>query len=71
MYVIYSSSRNAYKTYDGWTTITGGAMVGLSDVIRFTKREKELWETKRQVPKGWEFRYFPPYTAPDWEKEVE
>ena len=59
MYVLYNKHRNAYRTYDGWTRIINGAMVGLDDVVRFTKREVKLNEDR--LTKGAEFRYFPDY----------
>ena len=61
MYIIKNDLRNAYKTYDGWTTITmdgkNGVLNGLSDVIRFTKGEAE--RNKDKLPKGSRFVYFP------------
>lgn len=61
MYIIRSDVRNAYKTGDGWTTITrdgkNAVLNGLSDVIRFTKREAE--RNKDKLPKGSRFVYFP------------
>ena len=61
MYIIKNDLRNAYLTYDGWTSIqrdgNNGALVGLNDVIRFTKREAALNEDK--LPKGSRFVYFP------------
>jgi len=57
MYVIKSNLRNAYLTYDGWTTIEKGVLIGLQNVIRFTKRESELNQDK--LPFGSVFVYFP------------
>lgn len=59
MYVIYNKYRHAYKTYDGWTRVQGGAIVGLKDVMRFTKGEVNL--NKDTLPNGSEFRYYPNY----------
>ena len=61
MFVIKSDMRNAYKTFDGWTTITrdgkNGVLNGLNDVIRFTANEMRLNEDT--LPKGSRFVYFP------------
>lgn len=61
MYIIRNDIRNAYKTYDGWTTIVrdgnNGTLNGLNDVIRFTEREAQLNVNK--LPKGSRFVYFP------------
>lgn len=57
MYVIKNDHRNAFKTYDGWTTIENDVLVGLQNVLRFTEREKELNE--RRLPSGSRFIYFP------------
>ncbi len=61
MYVIKNDLRNAYKTYDGWTTIVrsgkNATLNGLDDVIRFTANEMEL--NKDKLPKGSRFVYFP------------
>jgi len=57
MYIIRNDHRNAYKTYDGWTTIAGGCLTGLADVLRFTEREAEL--NKDKLPSGSRFVYFP------------
>lgn len=59
MYVIRNDYRKAYKTYDGWTTITRtgntGVLNGLNDVMRFTEGES----LKMVLPKGSRFVYFP------------
>lgn len=59
MYVIRNDLRKAYKTYDGWTTITrdgkNGVLNGLNDVMRFTKGESQ----SMVLPKGSRFVYFP------------
>ena len=61
MYIIRNDIRKAYKTFDGWTTITrtpkSVALDGLGDVQRFTKREAELNADK--LPNGSRFVYFP------------
>ena len=61
MYVIRNDLRQAFKTYDGWTSIVrdgnNGTLNGLGDVIRFTANEMRLNEDK--LPKGSRFVYFP------------
>ena len=57
MYVIKNDHRNAFQTYDGWTTIENGVLIGLQNVIRFTSREVELNESR--LPSGSRFIYFP------------
>lgn len=58
MYIIHSDVRRAYRTTYGWTTIHKGTLlVGLEDVLRFTKNEAEL--NKDTLPKGNRFVYFP------------
>lgn len=58
MYVLKNAKRNAYLTYDGWTTITydkkNGVLNGLNNVIRFT-----AGEAKHPLPDGDKFVYFP------------
>lgn len=59
MYVIRNDLRKAYKTFDGWTTITRkgntGVLNGLNDVQRFTEGESQ----RMVLPKGSRFVYFP------------
>lgn len=57
MYIIKNDYRNAYKTYDGWTRVIDGALVGLNDVMRFTTGEMEL--NKDKLPSGSRFVNFP------------
>lgn len=62
MYIIYSEVRNAYKTRDGWTTIThtpkASTLNGLADVLRFTLNESVLNKDKL-ARQGCRFVYFP------------
>ncbi len=55
MYVIRSDKRNAYLTYEGWTSINKGVLSSLHNVIRFTSSEVEL----NKLPDGQRFVYFP------------
>lgn len=57
MYIIKNDHRNAFKTYDGWTTIEDGVLVGLNNVMRFTKGEMEA--NKDKLSSGSRFIYFP------------
>ena len=61
MYIIKNDIRNAFKTYDGWTTIVrtkeGVSLVGLNDVIRFTTNE--MLANRDKLGKGCRFVYFP------------
>jgi hypothetical protein len=57
MYIIRNDIRNAYKTYDGWTTIQDGHLLGLHEVMRFTTGEATRNGDK--LPKGSRFVYFP------------
>lgn len=57
MYVIKNDHRNAFKTYDGWTTIDDGVLNGLQNVIRFTAGEAEA--NADRLPSGSRFIYFP------------
>ncbi len=57
MYVIKNDHRNAFKTYDGWTTVEDKVLTGLQNVIRFTAHEAELNQAK--LPSGSRFVYFP------------
>jgi hypothetical protein len=67
VYVIKNDLRNAFKTYDGWTQIVRSsksvALIGLDDVIRFTKGEADM--NKDSLPKGSRFVYFPRRTWKD------
>jgi len=56
MYIIRSDVRNAYLTYDGWTSINKGILSSLHNVIRFTSREAAL---NTNLPKGQRFIHFP------------
>lgn len=72
MYIVYSEIRNAYKTYDGWTTITrtpkGITLDGLNDVIHFTKGEAERNADK--LPKGSRFVHFPKVEWSDFDAKT-
>ncbi len=57
MYIIKNDHRNAFKTYDGWTTIEDETLIGLQNVMRFTQREAEA--NKDKLPSGSRFIYFP------------
>ncbi len=57
MYIIKNDHRNAFKTYDGWTTIEDGVLVGLQNVIRFT--DSEALANEDRLPSGSRFVYFP------------
>lgn len=57
MHIIRSDIRNAYLTYDGWTTINKGILSSLHNVIRFTSSEAALNEDT--LPKGQRFVHFP------------
>ena len=58
MYVIKNTHRKAYKTNDGWTSIENGVLVGLHNVLRFTKGEMEA-NKDTLAKEGSEFIYFP------------
>ena len=57
MYIIKNDHRNAFKTYDGWTTFEDGVLIGLQNVIRFTKGE--ALANENCLPSGSRFVYFP------------
>lgn len=57
MYIIRKTLPNGqrgFKTHDGWVRVKKRVALDLSDVIRFTEREKEL----NELPLGSEFVYF-------------
>jgi len=62
MYIVYSEARNAYKTTDGWTTITrtpkATTLNGLNDVMRFTLGES-IANKDKLAKQGCRFVYFP------------
>lgn len=62
MYIIYNKHRNAYKTGDGWTTITrdgkNASLNGLTDVLRFTLGES-IANKDALAKEGSHFVYFP------------
>jgi hypothetical protein len=57
IYIIKNDHRNAFKTYDGWSTIDDGVLNGLQNVIRFT--EGEMKANTDRLPSGSRFVYFP------------
>ncbi len=65
MYIIRSDIRNAYLTSEGWTTIESGVLMGLHNVLRFTKGEVNRNEHK--LGKGQRFMYFPLRKWKDYE----
>ena len=56
-YIIRNDHRNAYKTYDGWTTIEDGVLIGLNNVMRFTKGEVRA--NTNRLGSGSRFVFFP------------
>jgi len=62
MYIIRNDTKNAYKTYDGWTIIEAGkdkkpALLGLANVLRFTNNEQAM--NVDSLPFGCRWVYFP------------
>ena len=53
MYIIKKGT--SYKTDGGWTSIHGNYLIGLDNVLRFTKGESE----RLTLPKGQSFVHFP------------
>ena len=67
MYIIKNDHRKAYLTSTGWTTIEGGTLRGLHDVLRFTAQEVEL--NKDTLPHGSRFIHFPKRNWRDYDRQ--